>query len=123
SRLFSSCSGAYRDLHSFPTRRSSDLRAYVNRVCKYLLLRHAFENLNAQVVGFRTDHLNLPSQKAIEALGAKRDGIIRCHMLRKDRQTIRDSYIYSILESEWVYTKVLLQSKLMKYSRNNYFEI
>ena len=44
-------------------------------------------------------------------------------MLRKDGQTIRDSYIYSILESEWAYTKVLLQSKLMKYSRNNYFEI
>jgi N-acetyltransferase len=98
-------------------------RTYVNRVCKYLLLRHAFENLNAQVVGFRTDHLNLPSQKAIEGIGAKRDGIIRCHMLRKDGQTIRDSYIYSILESEWADVKVLLQTKMMQYSQNNYFEI
>lgn len=98
-------------------------RTYVNRVCKYLLLRHAFENLNAQVVGFRTDHLNVTSQKAIEGIGAKRDGIIRCHMLRKDGQTIRDSYIYSILESEWADVKVLLQTKMMQYSQNNYFEI
>ncbi|WP_180129887.1 GNAT family N-acetyltransferase [Acinetobacter sp. YH12072] len=98
-------------------------RTYVNRVCKYLLLQHAFEELNAQVVGFRTDHLNLKSQKAIEALGAKQDGIIRCHMLRKDGVTLRDSYIYSILKSEWVDVKALLQSKLMQYSNKNYFEI
>ncbi len=99
-------------------------RTYVNRVCKYLLLRHAFENLNAQVVGFRTDHLeSSPARKRLKALGAKRDGIIRCHMLRKDGQTIRDSYIYSILESEWADVKALLQSKLMQYSQNNYFEI
>jgi len=98
-------------------------RTYVNRVCKYLLLQHAFEELNAQVVGFRTDHLNLKSQKAIEALGAKQDGIIRCHMLRKDGVTLRDSYIYSILKSEWVDVKALLQSQLMQYSNKNYFEI
>ncbi|ENX06996.1 GNAT family N-acetyltransferase [Acinetobacter variabilis] len=98
-------------------------RTYVNRVCKYLLLQHAFEELNAQVVGFRTDQLNLKSQKAIEALGAKQDGIIRCHMLRKDGVTLRDSYIYSILKSEWVDVKALLQSKLMQYSNKNYFEI
>lgn len=98
-------------------------RTYVNRVCKYLLLQHAFEELNAQVVGFRTDHLNLKSQKAIEALGAKQDGIIRCHMLRKDDVTLRDSYIYSILKSEWVDVKALLQSKLMQYSNKNHFEI
>ena len=98
-------------------------RTYVNRVCKYLLLSHAFEELNARVVGFRTDHLNLKSQKAIEALGAKRDGIIRCHMLRKDGQTVRDSYIYSILRSEWVEVKSQLQSKLMQYSNKPQFEI
>ena len=98
-------------------------RTYVNRVCKYLLLQHAFEELNAQVVGFRTDHLNLKSQKAIEALGAKQDGIIRCHMLRKDGVTLRDSYVYSILKSEWVDVKALLQSKLMQYSNKNHFEI
>lgn len=98
-------------------------RTYVNRVCKYLLLQHAFEELNAQVVGFRTDQLNLKSQKAIEALGAKQDGIIRCHMLRKEGVTLRDSYIYSILKSEWVDVKALLQSKLMQYSNKNYFEI
>ncbi|TSH77655.1 GNAT family N-acetyltransferase [Acinetobacter sp. RF15A] len=98
-------------------------RTYVKRVCKYLLLQHAFEELNAQVVGFRTDHLNLKSQKAIEGLGAKQDGIIRCHMLRKDSVTLRDSYIYSILKSEWVDVKALLQSKLMQYSNKNHFEI
>ena len=98
-------------------------RTYVNRVCKYLLLSHAFEELNARVVGFRTDHLNLKSQKAIEALGAKRDGIIRCHMLRKDGQTVRDSYIYSILRSEWVEVKSQLQSKLMQCSNKPQFEI
>ena len=98
-------------------------RTYVNRVCKYLLLQHAFEGLNAQVVGFRTDHLNLKSQKAIEGLGAKQDGIIRCHMLRKDGVTLRDSYVYSILKNEWVDVKALLQSKLMQYSNKNYFEI
>ncbi|MFV5490064.1 GNAT family protein [Acinetobacter sp. ASP199] len=98
-------------------------RTYVNRVCKYLLLSHAFEQLNAQVVGFRTDHLNLTSQKAIEALGAKRDGVIRCHMLRKDGQTVRDSYIYSILESEWADVKLQLQSRLMQYSNKQQFEI
>jgi len=98
-------------------------RTYVNRVCKYLLLQHAFEGLNAQVVGFRTDHLNLKSQKAIEGLGAKQDGIIRCHMLRKDGVTLRDSYVYSILKSEWVDVKALLQSKLMQYSNKNHFEI
>lgn len=98
-------------------------RTYVNRVCKYLLLSHAFEQLNAQVVSFRTDHLNLTSQKAIEALGAKRDGVIRCHMLRKDGQTVRDSYIYSILESEWADVKLQLQSRLMQYSNKQQFEI
>ncbi len=59
--------------------------------------------------------MNLPSQKAIEALGAKRDGIIRCHMLRKDADTIRDSYIRAFLESEWGrYVKALLQAKMMQ---------
>lgn len=98
-------------------------RTYVNRVCKYLLLQHAFEHLNAQVIGLRTDHLNVASQKAIEGIGAKRDGIIRCHMLRKDGVTLRDSYMYSILKSEWVDVKALLQSKLMQYSGKNDFEI
>lgn len=71
----------------------------------------------------RTDHLNVASQKAIEGIGAKRDGIIRCHMLRKDGVTLRDSYMYSILKSEWVDVKALLQSKLMQYSGKNDFEI
>ena len=70
-----------------------------------------------------TGHLNIASQKAIEGIGAKQDGIIRSHMLRKDGVTLRDSYIYSILKSEWVDVKMLLQSKLMQYSSKNDFEI
>ena len=98
-------------------------RTYVNRVCKYLLLSYAFEQLNAQVVCFRTDHLNLKSQKAIEALGAQLDGILRCHMLRKDGHTERDSYVYSILKREWVDVKPQLQLNLMKYANKQQFEI
>lgn len=97
-------------------------RSYVNRVCKYLLLSHAFEQLNARVVGFRTDHLNQVSQKAIENLGAKHDGVLRAHMLRKDG-TLRDTYVYSILASEWPELKKQLQHKILKYSDWTEFEI
>lgn len=97
-------------------------RSYVNRVCKYLLLSHAFEQLNARVVGFRTDHLNQVSQKAIENLGAKHDGVLRAHMLRKDG-TLRDTYVYSILASEWPELRKQLQQKILKYSDWAEFEI
>ncbi|MEB3767679.1 GNAT family protein [Acinetobacter sp. MD2] len=75
-------------------------RTHINRSCKLLLLRHAFEHLNANVVGFRTDQFNFASQKAIESLGAKKDGIIRQHAQRPDG-SIRDTVIYSIIQSEW----------------------
>ena len=97
-------------------------RSYVNRVCKYLLLCYAFEQVHAKVVGFRTDHLNLMSQKAIQALGAKHDGILRAHMLRKDG-TLRDTYIYSILDVEWPAVKKQLEHKILKYSDQKEFQI
>lgn len=98
-------------------------RSYVNRISKYLLLTYAFEQLNAHVVGFRTDHLNLPSQNAIQALGARLDGIIRGHMLRKDGQSIRDTHIYSILSDEWPELKNRLEKKILKYSDQQEFKI
>lgn len=75
-------------------------RTQVNAACKLMLLAHAFEDLRCKVVGFRTDNFNFRSQRAIERLGAKKDGVIRHHMLRRD-DSVRDSVMYSILDSEW----------------------
>jgi RimJ/RimL family protein N-acetyltransferase len=75
-------------------------RTPVNTTCKLLLLAHAFDTLGCKVVGLRTDNFNFRSQRAIEALGAKRDGVIRHHAARRDG-TVRDTFMYSILASEW----------------------
>lgn len=75
-------------------------RSSVNTICKFLLLTHAFETLNAGVVAWRTDNFNIASQRAIERLGAKRDGVIRGHALRRDG-TIRDTVMYSVSAGEW----------------------
>lgn len=73
---------------------------HVNAACKMLLLTHAFERLECKVVGLRTDNFNYASQRAIEALGAHKDGVIRHHQMRRDGSA-RDSVMYSILVSEW----------------------
>ena len=78
----------------------STQRSHVNTCAKLLLLGHAFEALHAQVVGWRTDNYNFASQKAIERLGAKRDGVIRHHALRRDG-TVRDTVMYSVSAGEW----------------------
>ena len=75
-------------------------RTNVNTTCKLLLLEHAFETLGCAVVGLRTDNFNFRSQKAIEALGAKKDGVLRRHQARRDG-SVRDSVMYSILKEEW----------------------
>lgn len=75
-------------------------RTHVNTTCKLLLLGHAFDTLGCKVVGLRTDNFNFRSQRAIEALGAKRDGVIRHYGVRRDG-TARDVVMYSILSSEW----------------------
>jgi RimJ/RimL family protein N-acetyltransferase len=75
-------------------------RSNVNTTCKLLLLEHAFDQLNCAVVGLRTDNFNFRSQKAIEGIGAKKDGVIRHHQARRDG-TARDSVMYSILREEW----------------------
>lgn len=75
-------------------------RTHVNSACKMLLFSHAFDTLGCRVVGFRTDAFNFRSQRAIEALGAKRDGVIRHHQPRRDG-SVRDSVFYSVLAHEW----------------------
>ena len=75
-------------------------RTNVNTTCKLLLLEHAFDVLGCAVVGLRTDNFNFRSQRAIEGIGAKKDGVLRHHQARRDG-TVRDSVMYSILKSEW----------------------
>ena len=75
-------------------------RTHVNTVCKLLMMRHAFETIGCAVVGWRTDNFNYASQRAIERLGAKKDGVIRHHALRRDG-TVRDTVMYSLLAGEW----------------------
>ena len=87
-------------------------RSHVNTSCKLLLLSHAFDTLGCKVVGLRTDTFNFASQRAIEALGAKKDGIIRHHRIRRDG-TVRDTVIYSILASEWHDVKRHLEFRLV----------
>ena len=82
-------------------------RSHVNTTCKLLLLTHAFETLGAAVVGWRTDNYNFASQRAIERLGAKKDGVIRHHAPRRDG-TVRDTVLYSMLAGEWPEAKAQL---------------
>jgi RimJ/RimL family protein N-acetyltransferase len=89
-------------------------RSHVNTTCKLMLLTHAFDTLGCKVVGFRTDNFNYASQAAIERLGAKRDGVIRHHALRRDG-TVRDTYIYSIVAGEWPEVRAHLQYLLAKH--------
>lgn len=90
-------------------------RSHVNTVCKLLLLGHAFDTLGCHVVGLRTDNFNFASQRAIEALGAKKDGVIRHHWPRRDG-TARDTVIYSILAEEWPDVRRHLELRLARHS-------
>jgi len=89
-------------------------RSHVNTACKLLLMEHAFERLHCAAVGFRTDNFNFRSQRAIEALGAKKDGVVRHHAPRRDG-TIRDTVIYSILATEWPDVKRHLELRLRRH--------
>ena len=88
-------------------------RSHVNTTCKLLLMTHAFETLGCHVVGWRTDNFNFASQAAIERLGAKKDGVIRGHALRRDG-TIRDTVMYSLRSGEWPEVKAQLLHSLNK---------
>lgn len=88
-------------------------RTHVNTTCKLLLMTHAFETLGCKVVGWRTDNFNFSSQRAIERLGAKKDGVVRHHALRRDG-TVRDTVLYSMLAQEWPEAKAQLMYVLDK---------
>jgi RimJ/RimL family protein N-acetyltransferase len=87
----------------------------VNTTCKLMLLTHAFETLGCQVVGLRTDGFNFRSQRAIEGLGAKRDGVIRHFRMRPDG-TVRDTVMYSILAGEWPDVRRYLELRLQRHA-------
>jgi RimJ/RimL family protein N-acetyltransferase len=89
-------------------------RTHVNTACKLLLFAHAFEVLGCRVVGLRTDNFNFRSQRAIEALGAKKDGVIRHHWPRRDG-SVRDTVMYSVLASEWPDVKRHLELRLRRH--------
>lgn len=88
-------------------------RTHVNTACKLLLLEHGFERLGCRVIGLRTDNFNFASQRAIERLGARKDGVLRHHQARRDG-TVRDSVMYSILAGEWPDVKRHLETRLSR---------
>jgi RimJ/RimL family protein N-acetyltransferase len=90
-------------------------RSSVNTTCKLLLLTHAFDTLGCKVVGLRTDNFNFRSQRAIEGLGAKKDGVLRHHATRRDG-TVRDSVMYSILAAEWPDVRRHLELRLARHA-------
>jgi N-acetyltransferase len=90
-------------------------RTNVNTTCKLVLLEHAFDTLGCAVVGLRTDNFNVRSQKAIEGIGAKKDGVLRHHQARRDG-TVRDSVMYSILKEEWRDVRRHLELRLRRQS-------
>jgi len=88
-------------------------RTHVNASAKLLLMTHAFETLGARLVGWRTDNFNFASQRAIERLGARKDGVLRHHAVRRDG-TIRDTVMYSMTAGEWPEAKAELQARLAR---------
>jgi RimJ/RimL family protein N-acetyltransferase len=116
--------GATRYMNMMPNDRGLEIggtwygtefqRTAVNTECKYLLMTHAFETLHAIRVQLKADSLNERSQRAIERLGAKKEGVLRNHMILPDGR-IRDSVFYSVLDSEWAEVKKNLEAMLERY--------
>ncbi|MCZ2406607.1 MAG: GNAT family N-acetyltransferase [Burkholderiales bacterium 68-12] len=92
-------------------------RTHVNTTAKLLLLGHAFDTLQCHVVGWRTDNFNFASQRAIERLGARKDGVIRGHALRRDG-TIRDTVMYSMRAGEWPEARAQLLYLLQRHAQD-----
>ena len=113
--------GATRYLNIMPKDRGLEIggtwyglefqRTSVNTECKYLLLSHAFETLGCIRVQLKTDSRNERSQKAIERIGAKKEGVLRNHMILPDGR-YRHSVFYSILDTEWVDVKKNLEAMM-----------
>ncbi len=122
--LASECvAGATRYLNIVPENRGLEIggtwyglefqRTAVNTECKYLLLKHAFETLGCIRVQFKTDMRNERSQRAIERIGAKQEGVLRNHMILPDGR-YRDSVYYSIIDNEWPGVKARLEEMLAR---------
>ena len=115
--------GATSFLDIQPTLRSLEIgstfygaiarRTSINTEAKLLLLTEAFENRGCERVALKADNLNERSLRAIERIGAKREGVLRKHQLRRDG-TLRDTVYYSIIKSEWPEVKAALQLKLTR---------
>lgn len=115
--------GATRYLNIMPKDRGLEVggtwygldfqRTAVNTECKYLLLQHAFETLGCIRVQLKTDLRNERSQKAIERIGAVKEGVLRNHMILPDGR-FRHSVFYSILDTEWPGVKKKLEEMLQK---------
>lgn len=88
-------------------------RTGINTECKYLLLQYAFENLKCIAVEFRTNWYNQASRKAILRLGAKQDGVLRNHQIDANGM-LRDTVVFSIIESEWQAVKKLLEFEMSR---------
>jgi len=95
--------------------RKSVQRSHVNTTCKLLMMGHAFDGLGCHVVGWRTDNFNFASQRAIAALGARKDGVIRHHAPRRDG-SVRDTVMFSILATEWPDVKKHLELRLARHA-------
>jgi len=95
--------------------RQSVQRTHVNTTAKLLMMGHAFDTLGCHVVGWRTDNFNFASQRAIERLGARKDGVIRGHALRRDG-TIRDTVMYSMRSGEWPEARAQLLYLLQRHA-------
>jgi RimJ/RimL family protein N-acetyltransferase len=115
--------GATRYLEIRPAQRGLEIggtwygaefqRTAVNTECKFLLLKHAFEEMGCVRVQFKTDVRNVRSQRAIERIGAVKEGILRNHMILPDGR-LRDSVFYSVLNSEWPAVKLKLLQKMSR---------
>ncbi len=97
--------------------RQSMQRTHVNTTAKLLMMGHAFDALGCHVVGWRTDNFNFASQRAIERLGARKDGVIRGHALRRDG-TIRDTVMYSMRSGEWPEARAQLLYLLQRHAQD-----
>ena len=115
--------GATRYLEMRPPHRSLEIggtwyapefqRTAVNTECKYLMLKYAFEVMKCIRVQFKADMRNERSVRAIERLGAVREGVLRNHYILQDG-TFRDSVYFSILDREWPATKISLEERLKR---------
>jgi len=92
-------------------------RTPVNTECKYLLFSHAFETLKCIRLQLKTDSLNTRSQAAIERIGAKKEGVLRNHMITPEGR-IRHSVFYSVIDTEWEDVKKRLEEMMKKYESN-----